>query len=134
MSEQSAPRWPPRVSRTALWFGFLGGAVAWTLHLLAASFISEWGCLTGLARWQWLGLTSIAWLLIAASVLMLLLAIWATWVAYRLQHQLSEAGSTPLDRHGTATFLARAGLITNGVFTFIILAQCVPIFYFLSRC
>jgi hypothetical protein len=129
----------PGVKRSQLWFGLLGGAIAWLLHLIVASIISEWGCTAGLYRREIFGITMVTWMLIAISILMLLLALLATWSAHRVNRHYREAaeqepGFIEPDSHGTDVFMAQTGLWSSWLFVFIIAAQCVPIFFFLKEC
>ncbi len=122
-----------------LGFGLFGGAFAWLMHLVAASLIAEWGCVSGLHRYQFLGITAIAWAVIVLSVAAMLVAAAATWSVFRLHgqsHQWArdEQNSSVYDRGGTERFLTRVGLWSSVLFVFIIAAQTYPIFYFLSDC
>lgn len=66
-----------------LWFGVLGGAIAWMLHLLLAYAIAEFGCVSPFHEVKRLGLSGVAWLEGLASLPMLGLAIFANIVAQR---------------------------------------------------
>jgi phage-related holin len=122
--------------RVLLWFGFLGGAVAWSIHLVAAALIAEWGCFSGLQQTMYGGITLVAWLLILLSVAMFLIAVLATAAAYAVKKRLpvlAEGGElAPHDEMDL--FLARFGVAASGVFVFIIAAESLPILYFLSDC
>lgn len=127
----------PIPSRLALWFSMLGGAVAWGLHLISASLISEWGCFSGLHEFEYGGVTLVAWLLVIVSLLATLLAAWATWVAWRLQTSMTGLPASTFDIDApreTDAFLARTGTATSGLFLFIILAESLPILFYLSDC
>lgn len=50
------------VSDLRLWFGVMGGAVAWFLHFVLAYLIAEFGCVNGWGEVHWLGLSAVAWL------------------------------------------------------------------------
>lgn len=121
---------PVGVSRRALWFGLLGGAVAWTLHLMGAYAIAEFGCL-GVGPVSVGGITTPAALLIALSVVCLGSAVAATVVAYRGHRRLCDR---PDDGGDAGPFIARTGLIASGLFAFIILVESVPIVFFLNHC
>jgi hypothetical protein len=124
----------PAVSRRSLWFGSLGGAFAWLVHLLASWSISEFGCFAGLHRTTLLGLTIVAWALIALSAAMLSASLAATWVAYRSDCRIRRHGFRTNTADETAGFLARAGLVASGLFALIIAAQTIPIFFYLRSC
>ncbi len=110
-----------------LGFGMLGGAVAWTVHLIVAALVAEWGCLGGWGHYQAAGINLVAWIILAVSLVMLVVAALATGVAWRLAHQLR-------DQPGNAEFLASTGAKTSGLFVFIIAAQSLPIAFYLSTC
>jgi heme/copper-type cytochrome/quinol oxidase subunit 2 len=122
-----------KVSRWALWFGLWGGGVAWLLHLLLVYGIAEFGCLSGLGQVRAAGITVVAWLLIGASVLTLLIAGAALLVALRSRDRANAAGQTaPGD--DAELFVGRAGWIATALFLAIILIQSIPIFFFLKDC
>jgi hypothetical protein len=129
----------PSVRRSRLWFGLIGGAMAWLLHLIAASIIAEWGCVSGLYQRELWGMTAVTWLLVIVSVLMSLLAVAATWSAYWVDRvyreaEASERPDSTAETHATDVYMARVGLWSSALFVFIIIAQCVPIFFFLREC
>jgi hypothetical protein len=140
-SEPTSPRVPQQagrtadVSRRALWFGLLGGPLAWLFHLLSAYLLGEFGCLTRLAQVKFLDISGVAWALIGVSVLWLAVAAASTWAGYRSTERLSEleVESDELTAAG-GRHLARVGFISSALFTFIILAQAVPIFFHLREC
>lgn len=127
-------------AKAALWFGFLGGAVAWTAHLLLAYFFSEFGCIGELHQRAILGLMAPTAVIALLSALLLLVAALATWVAYRAAKRLglSIIGSTEAEekqgQSGAAIYLARAGVLMSGLFVFVILVQSLPILYFSRSC
>ena len=124
----------PSVGRVAVWFGALGGAIAWLAHLLLAYFISEFGCFSGLHGRTLGGLTAVAWAVLAVSAAMLLIAVAAAWVAYRSDRKIRGHGFRTNTPEGAAGFLARSGAATSGLFALIIIAQSIPIFFFLKDC
>lgn len=132
----------PGTPRSRLWFGMFGGAIPWFAHLVGASIIAEWGCLAGIDRQQFLGITAVAWGVIALSGVALAVALAAAWSAYQTWQpyrddadgQAAEDEQTALDQRGTDAFMARTGLWTSGLFVFIILVESFPILYFLSAC
>lgn len=122
-----------RVSRAALWFGLFGGAVAWTAHLLSAYVAAEFGCTGGLGEYTWLGVTLVAWLEAALTLATATAAGAATVVAYRAHRRLSGAG--PSDASIDAErYTAWAGVLTSGLFTFIVLFESIPILFYLHSC
>jgi hypothetical protein len=121
-------------SRARVWFALLGGAVAWTLQLMLAYIIAEFGCLSGLGEKQAGGLTVVAWLLLGLSAAALALAAGAAITAARIRR--NPAGPVELQTESALTlaFSGRLGVVTNLVFLVIIAVQSVPIFYFLRNC
>lgn len=116
---------------SVLAFGWLGGAAAWLVHLLAAYALGEFGCLSELARVRWLGISAIAWLLVTVTLAMLAVALGATWLAYRADRRL-DAGVE--DKTSSRRYLARSGWITSGVFAFIIAVEALPVLFLLASC
>ena len=124
------------VNQAALWFGLFGGAAAWTVHLIAASIISEWGCHAGLHRISWVNISAVAWALIGLTIAMLLVATIASWMALRVRRKVREVQRQDGNSAAAADnrlFLARTGVIASEIFILVILAQSVPIFFFLHR-
>ena len=119
------------VSRRALWFGLLGGAVAWTLHLMASYVVAEFGCVMASQSGSGGGITATVVLLTIVSVVCLAGAVAATAVAYRSLSRLRDRSADDADAE---RFMARAGLIASGLFAFIVAVESVPILFFLSRC
>lgn len=123
------------IRRGTLIFGLLGGAVAWLLHLLLAYLIAEFGCLLGYGEVMWGGVSLVAWTLLVMSALILALAGVATAVSYIKWEELGlGSAGEGTEKRSAQLFLARTALITNFLFLLIILAQTVPIFYYLREC
>jgi hypothetical protein len=123
-----------QVSRGTLWFGLFGGAVAWTVHLMLAYAAAEFGCVGRLGERGYLGISMVAWLEIALTVATTLVSGTATVVAYR-SHRRLRSGETEADAAVTAErYTAWAGVLTSGIFTFIIVFESIPILYYLHSC
>lgn len=122
------------VSQFALWFGLLGGAVAWLVHLLSAYAIAEFGCVGTLTSIVFLTITAVAWMEIGVSLLTLLAAIAAVVVAYRSRRRLQAKTENEAAVPRGELFLARTGLITSILFVLVILVESVPIFFYLQGC
>lgn len=120
MSAANQNRWKLR-------FALLGGAVAWTLHLLVCYAVAEFGVLSGFVEKSWAGLDAVSWLLLGWSAAMLALAALATRSATRLR----ETSAPDDDQRQTVAFCARFGRASNLTFLAIIAVQTVPIFFFL---
>ena len=129
-TESAIPR--PRLS-----FGLFAGAIAWLVHLVGAAVVAEWGCFAGLDRWRFGGVSAIAWTVIAITAATLLLAVAATWSAYRAERRYSGTATDSPDgdeKRGNDAFMAKVGFWADMVFALIILAQSVPILFFLTGC
>ena len=124
----------PPVSRPALWFGLLGGLLAWMLHLMGAYVIAEFGCVNQSGGPVYLGLSLVAWLLAGLSLLALLLAATATLVACRNIRRLRPGPEGRSEVEASLAYMARAGAISGGLSTLVIAVQTVPIFYYLQGC
>jgi hypothetical protein len=122
------------VDTRTLTFGLLGGAVAWLGHLLAAYLIAEFGCLSQLKDTMFMGLTAVAWLILAVSVVTLLAAAAATVVAWMAWRRLKAYPHETTDPRGAVAHFAYAGMIMSGLFTFVIAVESIPIFWFLREC
>jgi hypothetical protein len=123
-------------SRLPLWFGLLGGAAAWTVHFIGCWATAEWGGFSGFDRWKFLGITLVAWIIVALSIVAALVALGATLVACRHYRRLSNprgAGEDLAGKGETNRFLALSGWILSGLFLLIILVQSVPVLYFLRE-
>jgi hypothetical protein len=120
--------------RGALWFGLLGGAIAWTAHLLLAYVAAEFGCVGRLGERGYLGITPVAWLEAGLTLATALVSGAATVVAYR-SHRRLRCDAEQADPTVVAEqYTARAGVLTSGLFTFIILFESIPILYYLHDC
>lgn len=118
-----------------LWFGVLGGAMAWLLHLLLSYGVSEFGCVSAFADTRLLGFSGVAWLEAGVSVLALALAIGASVIAQRNRRLLSgEVNAARLESGDPRVFMARSGVLASGLFVFIILVQTLPILFYLREC
>lgn len=123
----------PPVRRASLWFGLIGGCFAWMVHLLAAYAIAEFGCVGRLGELSSGRISIVAWLEFVLTVVTVAIAGGATVVAYRCHREVrskeSSYGASVAD-----AFTARAGVLTSGILTFVILFESIPIFYYLRSC
>lgn len=123
------------VSRLALWFGVLGGAIAWAMHLVLAYLIAEFGCETETDAIVYRGIMLPAWMLLGQSALMITVSsasIVSAAICLRRVRRIDPDAATvqtESQRH-----LARAGVVSGGLFTFIIAVQTIPVFFYLSSC
>ena len=121
------------VGPTRLWFGLLGGAMAWLAHLMIAYTVAEFGCVASLGRYIVLGISVVAWMVLALSTVTLAVAVVATVVAYRSQQRLTALPEQEWISEG-AGYAARAGWITSGLFALTIAVETLPILYYLREC
>jgi hypothetical protein len=122
------------INRWALYFGWLGGAVAWSGHFAVVYVAAEFGCFSGLGHRVYAGVNAVAWIVLGVTVLAVGVAAAAMWTAYRLDKvlEVDERGGT--DTAAPRAHLARTGLITSALFTFLTLIQAIPVFFFLREC
>ncbi len=114
--------------RLLLWSCLWGGGVAWALHLMTVWVLAEFGCMTALGRPGPFGFSWVAWTILGVSALCLAFAGLATLVCWR--H--SQGEGTDGERPGR--FAARTGLVANPIFMFIIIAQTLPVFFYMRDC
>ena len=122
------------VSRLSLWFGLFGGAIAWTIHFMSAYAVAEFGCVGRLGERTYWNISLVAWLELAITAAAVLVAAAATAVAYRSQLPLLSSAYNADAAREAERQTARAGLLTSGVFTFAILFESIPIFFYLRSC
>jgi fatty acid desaturase len=116
-------------NRLLLWSCMWGGGVLWLFHLVAVWLAAEFGCLTALAKLGPLGISWVAWVILAVSVVILLLTGVITWISW---HHSRGGGASDGERPGR--FAARVGLVANPLFGLVIIAETLPIFYYLKDC
>lgn len=108
-----------------LWFGFLGGAVAWTAQLLGGYFVVTLGCTTQT------DLTLVVHLIALGALLIALAALLVSWRHWRETGTDEEPGvRTTIQRSG---FMALFGLFANALFGTLIVFTGVTAFV-LPRC
>ncbi|HKQ40162.1 MAG TPA: hypothetical protein VJ063_18970 [Verrucomicrobiae bacterium] len=106
-----------RPNELALWFGNLGGAVAWALHLHVLFVISPWIC----------GLHT-EWPIHVASLALLTLTAWAGIVSAVHWHKSPRVHEHLEAAPDRARFMAVIGTLINIFFFLVILAQWIPVF------
>lgn len=129
-----ASRTPQRLGLRAapwlLWFGVLGGALAWTAHTLVNWSIDETTCRSGSTHLAGIPLKP---LLIGTTLAFLLVSVIATGVAWRQWHSLRDAaGDDPRSelRLQRAGFMALVGFGANVVFSLILVCTAIAVFVF----
>lgn len=140
MTEQTRPRptAPPstptrlglRAAPWLLWFGVLGGAVAWTLHTLIDWAIDETTCRAGHTSVNGIPLRP---LLAGIALLFVVLCALATVVAYRQWRKLDGApadGELQALAQKRASFMAVIGFVANIIFLIMIICGAVAVLMF----
>jgi len=107
--------------KMALWAGVLGGAVVWSLQMQIGYALSRFS-----SEHRWLTVMHHLVSLLAVAG-----AAWCTWLAWREWQRLGggEPGGSEPGLTGRSRFLALLGVITSGLFTVVIIAQWVPVFF-----
>lgn len=109
-----------------LWYGVLGGALAWAVHLIAAWGVDELACAAGSERvsavplWQAIGLAVVIPALVTAGSLLVAAMVW------RRTARAQRAGAE--DRsYARARMLATVGIWANLLFLAIIVLGGVAV-------
>ena len=105
-------------------FGFLGGALAWLIHIFSTYAIGEGACILKGSLFVFLGLSAAGWLLIGVTLMMIAVCIYSGQVAWKLRK----------DTHGSVRFLGRVGVISNLFFLFSIIVQASTIPILINGC
>lgn len=124
------------VHRPTLWFGLMGGALAWTAHLMFAYAAAEFGCVSGWGRGRYLDVSFVAWLEVALTAVTAAIAAASTFVAYRYHRRLAAPPleSTEESAHVAQRYIAFVGLLAGSLFFLVILFESIPIFFYLRHC
>lgn len=115
----------------AIWFGLLGGALAWLVHLCGGYGIAEFGCVSDWGSTAWLGVSHIAWLCIGLTVVTAAIACAAMFTAYRCRPRGEGGPILRREAWGNAAWL---GMILSGLFVVAIVFESIPILYYLRDC
>jgi hypothetical protein len=112
-----------------LWYGVLGGALAWSVHLVVAWGVDELACAAGAERvsgiplWQAVGLAVVIPALVTAGSLLVAALVW------RRAADAQRAGAE--DRsYGRARMLAMLGIWANLLFLAIIVLGGIAVLVF----
>ncbi|MFU8871780.1 hypothetical protein [Micromonospora sp. SL4-19] len=112
-----------------LWYGVLGGAVAWAVHLLAAWSMDELVCATGsqsisvLPLWQAVGLAVVVPGLVAVGSLVVAALAWRRTAA-------AQAAGTTGRAYDRSRMLAVLGVWANLLFIAIIVLGGIAVLVF----
>lgn len=111
-----------------LWFGLLGGPVAWAAAFVAAYLMAESACVTGGS----LTGVGVVWVLATIIALAATVVAWgARGEAAALAPDGDLAAGGPEARSDRPTgrrFMAIAGVLLSGTFVFITLTHALPLF------
>ncbi|MFG1951622.1 hypothetical protein [Micromonospora sp. NPDC048830] len=128
MSAQPGPR-IRLAGGLLLWYGVLGGAVAWAVHLLAAWSLDELACaagsqhISGVPLWQALGIAVVVPAVATAGSLLVAAFVW--WRTARAQAAGDADRATSRSR-----LLAVVGVWANLLFLAIIVLGGVAVLVF----
>jgi hypothetical protein len=114
----------PHAKRWHLWACLWGGGVSWLLHFIAIWVCAEFGCISGLGRPGPFGVSIVAWLVLACTVLFLALCGLALRISWSLRQR--QGSSEP--------FVSGCGLALNAIFLLVIAVQSIPVFFHLKNC
>lgn len=128
MTDYTSTQTQGAVTSRTLWFGLLGGALAWMAHLLLAWYLAEAGCVAPFLTGYVLGLPALSLVLGAATVAAAAVAVLALLTARRNGRRLADGEPEAL--RGAGRYMARAGLLLSSIFLFIILFESIPLFFF----
>jgi hypothetical protein len=118
-----------------LWFGFLGGAAAWAVHLGVVYGLVEISCHSDRLAFTILGIAASGFLSLLVTAVAALTAVSAAIIAFfsqpRFLERVEEAGAP--EARGRGRFMAYTGMIMSGLFAVAILSGGLP-FFFLRTC
>jgi hypothetical protein len=120
-------------TNTTFALSLVGGGLAWFLHLGLSVVVAEFGCVIGWGQVRFWGINLVAWLLLLVAAVTLSGGIGAAVLSYRLGGRLRGSAGEEGAENGRS-FTARTAYITNLIFVLVIVAESLPIFYFLSEC
>lgn len=132
MSAPSAVRLGLRAAPWLLWFGVLGGAVAWSLHTVADWGIDETVCRSGHAEMAGVPLRP---LLAGLALLFLVVTVASGVVSFRHWRRLS-AGPLAAEEEGDelaalrrrrAGFMAQVGFVANILFGLMLVLSAIAV-------
>ncbi len=112
------------IPRFRIWFAFLGGALAWTVHFMGSYAIGETACKMDRSDSVFLGINLMQILLSVLTLICAGVAIAA------IKTSRSEQLSNEVPFRGdpsNARFIASTGGLTNLIFLLVILAEALPL-------
>ncbi|MCU7730293.1 hypothetical protein ODJ79_41805 [Actinoplanes sp. KI2] len=109
-----------RLGGLLMWFGALGGAVSWAVHLFVAWGSDELTCQTGRTSIQGIPLRAVIGAGVVLPALVTLAALAVAWRAWRQANAARRSADDP--RMERAGMVALVGLCANALFFSIIVA------------
>ena len=119
MSESTTQRRGHKLGGLLMWFGVLGGAVAWAVHLIFAWGADELTCESGSTDVDGIPLRGVVGAGVVLPALVTAAALLVSWRAWRRTDRARRGDDPRMERAG---MLALIGLCANGLFLAIILA------------
>jgi hypothetical protein len=120
MRAQNETEYQAPVGQFSLWFGMLGGAGAWALHLVVNYSLVPVACSTGMDFLLYLTIPAFSGITLLAIFL-----AWRGWASTRGMDETNGNGQRLMVQR--VRFMALSGLAMSGFFLMVILAQSVPI-------
>lgn len=113
-----------------LLFGLLAAPIAWAaLHMFDYLWI-ETACQAGLLGGTMAGLTGVAWVVVAATLVALVISVAAGVISFRRWQSLREPDDDddlePVEAR--SRFLALSGVLVSALFALLIIMTGVPVF------
>jgi hypothetical protein len=106
-------------ARVSLWFGFVAGPTAWTIHLLLSYFIASSTC--------GLGEGPVKAVLFAVSAAFAAICIFGSLTSWRLWRDESAETRYSQTRHSRLQFMELCGVVLGGYFAVAIVMESIPI-------
>jgi hypothetical protein len=125
MSRSTVPASARRAGGLLVWFAALGGAAAWSAHLIIAWGIDELACASGNRDVAGLPLTAVMVTTVVVPAAVAAAALLASWVAWRRITSVDDGA--PVQR---TRLVALVGLCANLLFLAIILAGGAAVLVF----
>lgn len=119
MSTSTDLQRPGVIGLLVLWFGFLGGAIAWIVHILLAYALVPVACL--------LEMEIVLYAVSLVTAVVALASVLVSWRIWRKAEQTNSPESHVVTPR-TARFMGLSGILLGGLFLGAIFAQTIPMF------
>ncbi|SFE83214.1 hypothetical protein SAMN05216574_10698 [Blastococcus tunisiensis] len=116
-----------RAAPWLLWFGVLGGGVAWSLHTVVDWGLEETVCRSGHDEVLGLPLRPVLFVLAVLFLAVSLLSTLASHVVWRRLRGAPADGDRAALRRQRASFMALVGLVGNVLFTIMLVMSTVAV-------